>query len=67
MHHLTPEERYQICTLKSLGQGVNKIPRALGRAKSTISAELSRNTGGRGYRPHQARELSLARRSLASS
>ena len=49
MHHLTPEERYQICTLKSVGQGVNEISRVLRRAKSTISAELSRNTGVGGY------------------
>jgi len=67
MNHLTPEERYQIYTLKSLGQGINSIARAIGRAKSTISDEIKRNTGGRGYRPSQAHELSQARRSLANS
>ena len=67
MNHLTPEERYQIYTLKSLGQGINAISRTLGRAKSTISEEIKRNTGGRGYRPRQAHASSQARRSLANS
>jgi len=67
MNHLSPEERYQIYTLKTLGQGINSIARAIGRARSTISDELKRNTGGRGYRPRQAHELSQARRSLANS
>jgi IS30 family transposase len=30
--------------------------------KATISRELSRNTGQRGYRPRQAQQLSQARR-----
>jgi len=67
MNHLTPEERYQIYTMRSLGQGINAIARALGRAKSTISEEVKRNTGERGYRPRQAERLSQARRSLANS
>ena len=67
MNHLTPEERYQIYTLKSLGQGINSIARAIWRASSTVSDEIKRNSGGRGYRPRQAHELSQARRSLANS
>jgi transposase, IS30 family len=43
------------------------IARTIGRARSTISDEIKRNTGGRGYRPRQAHELSQARRSLANS
>jgi len=34
----------------------------LGRNKSTISRELRRNQGLRGYRPQQAHSLALARR-----
>ena len=39
---------------------------AVGRDKSTISREISRNTGGRGYRFTQADEKAKARRSDAS-
>jgi IS30 family transposase len=46
MSHLTPEGRYQIYTLKSLGQVINAISRTLGRAKSTISEDINLNTGG---------------------
>jgi IS30 family transposase len=67
MNHLTIEERTEIYTLRTLGQGICAIARALGRACSTISAEVKRNTGGRGYRPQQANELAKARRSLANS
>jgi IS30 family transposase len=40
MNHISPEERDQIYTLKTLGQGINSIVRAIGRARSTISDEL---------------------------
>lgn len=59
---LTQEERYQIFALKSAGHTTAEISRILGRHKSTISRELSRNKGLRGYRPKQAQELASSRR-----
>ena len=60
---LTREERYQIYALKQAGHRQNDIAEVLGRHKSTISRELRRNHGLRGYRPKQAHRLALARRS----
>lgn len=59
--HLTQDERYQIYILKKAGHDQSDIARILERHKSTISRELNRNSGGRGYRPKQAQELSLGR------
>lgn len=61
--HLTQDERYQIYILKKAGLDQSDIAKMLGRNKSTISRELKRNCGARGYRPKQAQELSLARQS----
>ncbi|RYF40713.1 MAG: IS30 family transposase, partial [Cytophagaceae bacterium] len=41
---------------------MSSIGSRLGRSKSTISRELSRNSGLRGYRPHQAQQKAQARR-----
>jgi len=41
---------------------MTEIARVIGVHKSTVSRELRRNTGGRGYRPKQAHELALQRR-----
>lgn len=60
--HLTQEERYQIYALKKAGLKLNEIADILGRAKSTISREFSRNHGQRGYRPNQAQRLADERR-----
>jgi len=60
---LTREERYQIYALKQAGHQQSEIAEMLGRHKSTISRELRRNRGLRGYRPKQAHRLALARRS----
>ena len=38
----------------SAGNSQQQIAELLGRHKSTISREIARNTGGRGYRPRQA-------------
>jgi len=59
---LTREERYQISALKSANHTVAEISRIIGRHKATISRELRRNKGLRGYRPKQAQELALSRR-----
>ena len=45
---------------------MGNIALAVGRDKSTISREISRNTGGRGYRFKQADEKAKARRSEVS-
>jgi IS30 family transposase len=43
------------------GHDQSQIAKLLDRHKSTISRELSRNTGSRGYRPKQACEMSADR------
>ena len=42
-------------------QSITQSADQLGRHKSTISRELGRNEGRRGYRPKQACELALSR------
>jgi IS30 family transposase len=59
---LTEIERYQIYTLLKAGFNQKQISEALNRAASTISRELKRNHGLRGYRPAQAQRLSDSRR-----
>jgi len=59
--HLSQAERYQIHALMKAGNDQSQIAKVLDRNKSTISRELSRNTGSRGYRPKQACEMSTYR------
>ena len=59
---LTQEERYQIAALLKMSHCQSGIADALNRDKSTISREVRRNRGLRGYRPGQAQRLTLARR-----
>ena len=59
---LTREERYQISVLLKAGLNQTEIAMILDRHKSTISREISRNTGLRGYRPKQAQRLTEERR-----
>ena len=59
--HLSLEERYYIEIEKKTGKSLNKIAHALGRSQSTISRELHRNTGERGYRHKQAKRLAQER------
>jgi transposase, IS30 family len=58
---LTRERRYQIYALKKAGQNQTQIALVIGCHKSTISRELRRNCGAKGYRPHQADEMAFAR------
>jgi IS30 family transposase len=51
---LTEVERYQIQSFLKAGYTQKTIAEELGRDPGTISRELSRNTGLRGYRPQQA-------------
>jgi IS30 family transposase len=61
---LTQEQRYQIAVLKKAGHTQVDIAQLIGVHKSTISREVSRNKGQRGYRPKQAHCLALERRQL---
>jgi transposase, IS30 family len=62
---LTEEERYQIYALKTAGYSQQMLAEHLHRSPSTISRELARNTGLKGYRPKQAHQLSDLRRRQA--
>jgi transposase, IS30 family len=59
--HLTEEERYQIDDLKREGFNQAEIAKKLGRSPSTLSRELRRNLGERGWRPRQAQLKATAR------
>jgi len=59
---LTREERYIIYALLREGFLQNAIARHLGRSRSTISREINRNSGLKGYRPKQANAKSIYRR-----
>lgn len=61
-HQLTERERYQIYLMKQTGYTQEEIAAELERSPSTISRELRRNHGQRGYRPGQAQRLTEARR-----
>ena len=52
--HLSREERYQIYSLMKAKHTLSEIARLLGRHRSTISREIERGRGGRGYRAEQA-------------
>ena len=58
---LTREQRYQIYALKKAAHSRTEIASIIGVHKSTVSRELSRNSGQRGYRPKQAHELATER------
>jgi IS30 family transposase len=64
MHYtqLTREQRYQIKALLDIGSSRTEVAQQLGVNKSTISREVQRNRGQRGYRPKQAHEKALKRR-----
>ncbi|HYX72532.1 MAG TPA: IS30 family transposase [Nitrososphaera sp.] len=59
---LTQDQRYQIYAFLKAGFPMSHIARELSVDKSTISRELKRNRGGRGYRPKQAQHLAESRR-----
>ena len=64
---LTQVERSQIYALLKEGFTPKEIAKNLGRSASTISREINRNSGERGYRFKQAQTLADERRSQASS
>lgn len=59
---LTQQQRYQIWALMKTGQNQTQIAQQLQVHKSTISREVSRNCGLRGYRPKQAHQIAVFRR-----
>ena len=58
---LTQEQRYQIEALLRTGHNQTMIAEVLSVHQSTISRELKRNHGLRGYRPKQAQEKATMR------
>ncbi len=65
--HLTFDERCQIYATGKSGLSNGAIARRPGRHPATISREIRRNGGGRGYRQGQAWRKATGRRSEASS
>jgi IS30 family transposase len=63
---LTQEQRYQIYILMKTNHKQFEIAMLLGVHKSTISRELRRNRGLKGYRPKQAHNKAINRRSHKS-
>jgi len=64
---LTYNQRYHIYTFMKAGLCQTEIAETIGVHKSTISRELKRNRGRRGYRPKQAHQYAVARRDKAKS
>ena len=65
-HHLTYGSRCQIYALRKSGVSVRGMARLLEVSASTVSRELRRNGGRRGYRMKQAQRFSEVRRREAS-
>jgi IS30 family transposase len=65
-HHVTQDIRSQIYALKATGTSLHKIADIVEHHVSTISREIKRNTGGRGYRYKQADAKAIERRTNAS-
>jgi IS30 family transposase len=64
--HLSEEERYTISAEHKRSTSIREIGRILNRSASSISREIERNTGGRGYRPKQANVLAQERKHMQS-
>jgi IS30 family transposase len=62
-HRLCAENRIVIANMRQAGKNQIEIARAIGSSQATISKELSRNRGERGYRPAQADRLATERKS----
>ena len=60
--HLTREERYTIEQMRKEGYPQARIAECLGRDPGTISREINRNSGQRGYRHQQAQRKAQDRR-----
>lgn len=60
-HHLTQDERYQIHALRRQNISLARIAAELNRSASTISRELKRNVGPKGYTPIKAHTAARTR------
>ena len=58
--HVTAEERRLIYRWRKEGEALREIARRLDRDVGSISREVARNTGRRGYRPKQAQQKAQA-------
>lgn len=58
---LTLEQRYEIRAYMQAGFSQNDIAGFIGVHKSTVTREIQRNTGLRGYRPRQAHQKAMER------
>jgi len=59
--HLSKKERYRIEEMTKDGMSSRQIARRLDRCDSSISREIRRNRGLRGYRHRQAHQMAKAR------
>jgi IS30 family transposase len=62
---LTQAQRYQISALQTVGRSQRQIAQMLGCHNTTISREIKRNSGAKGYDPDQAQRHSDQRRASA--
>ena len=60
--HLCEKDRGVIYRMNKAGNTQSEIAKAIGFSQSTVSKELKRNKGGRGYRPKQAETLAAKRK-----
>lgn len=63
---LTQSQRYHIRICLKAGYSLSKTSQRLGVHKSTVSREIRRNSGNKGYRPRQAHEKAMIRRFSAA-
>lgn len=63
--HLSYEQRVEIRALQKADLNQGQIAKLIGVDKTTISRELKRNTGLKGYRPKQAHQRTLTRKQNA--
>lgn len=64
--HLTFEQRVEIKAYLKIGLALCQIAKQIGVHKATVSREIKRNVGFKGYRPRQAQQKTDARRFMAA-